>query len=216
MYSFANRGGIKVYDEPFFGCFLKETGAWRPSRMEVLEQMELDFNKVLLQIQEANRQQRVFLKNMGNHLQGVSLDVLSVFRNVVLVRKPAAVIASYTQQVEAPTALDLCYDHQLQVLQYLKRAGLPYYLVDSDDIKKQPRETLSALCNYLQVPFTERMLQWKAGARKEDGVWAKYWYHNVHQSTGFRGFEEKDYHVPAHLQELHAHCEARYQEIKNF
>ena len=29
------------------------------------------------------------------------------------------------------------------------------------------------------------MLKWKKGPKIEDGVWAKYWYKNVHKSTGF-------------------------------
>jgi hypothetical protein len=30
------------------------------------------------------------------------------------------------------------------------------------------------------------MLSWKPGPRLEDGIWAKHWYANVHQSTGFQ------------------------------
>ena len=29
------------------------------------------------------------------------------------------------------------------------------------------------------------MLNWDRGGIKEDGVWAKYWYENVHKSEGF-------------------------------
>ena len=29
------------------------------------------------------------------------------------------------------------------------------------------------------------MLNWDRGGIKEDGVWAKYWYENVHNSEGF-------------------------------
>lgn len=32
------------------------------------------------------------------------------------------------------------------------------------------------------------MLEWKSGPIKEDGIWAKYWYENVHQSTGFSAY----------------------------
>ena len=29
------------------------------------------------------------------------------------------------------------------------------------------------------------MLSWEAGLRPEDGAWAPFWYHSVHNSTGF-------------------------------
>lgn len=216
MYSFANRGDLKVLDEPFFGHFLEHTGVWRPSRKEVLQTMELSSEKVWEQIQEVNGIQRVFLKNMANHLEGVSMELLGHCINVVLVRKPSPVIASYTSQVEQPTVLDLCYDHQLQILEYLEQRSLPYYLLDSDEVRKNPETVLRDLCTYLDIPFSERMLHWEAGVREEDGVWAKYWYHNVHKSTGFMPYEEKEYEVPARLEEVYSHCEKRYHEIKKY
>lgn len=214
MYSFGNRGDLRVYDEPFFGSFLKHTGVWRPSREEVLAIMECGFNKVLEHLQDASKKERLFLKNMGNHLEGGSLEVLSQFQNVILVRKPEAVIASFTQQVELPTDLDLCYKNQLEILEFLKSKSLPFYVVDSDDIKKAPRQELELLCSYLKLPFTERMLSWEAGARDEDGVWAKYWYHNVHKSTGFMPYEEKQYEVPERLAALYDDCQKDYLKIK--
>ena len=35
------------------------------------------------------------------------------------------------------------------------------------------------------------MLQWEKGARIEDGIWAKYWYKNIHNSSGFLPYTEK-------------------------
>ena len=43
----------------------------------------------------------------------------------------------------------------------------------------------------VNVSFDEKMLEWKKGARKEDGVWAKYWYKNIHNSTGFLPYAKK-------------------------
>jgi len=216
MYSFANRGDIRVFDEPFFGSFLQHTGVWRPSRDEVLASMECNFGKVMERIGAASKDDRLFLKNMGNHLEGGSFSVLSQFQNVILVRKPEAVIASFTRQVEMPTHLDLCYGHQLRILEFLERNGLPFYVVDSDTIKKTPQKALESLCTYLELPFTKRMLSWEAGARKEDGVWAKYWYHNVHKSEGFMPFEDKEYKVPAHLKALYRRCQEDYLKIKQY
>ncbi|MFM2354596.1 MAG: hypothetical protein RLZZ528_332, partial [Pseudomonadota bacterium] len=58
-------------------------------------------------------------------------------------------------------------------------------VVDSADIRATPRETLSALCAALEIPFTENMLSWPAGPKPFDGAWAPHWYNAVHASTGF-------------------------------
>ena len=214
MYSFANRKDILVMDEPFFGCFLHHTGAARPSRNEVLLTMETNFEKVERTILEAKSTKRFFLKNMANHLEGQSLDHLLHFRNVILVRRPEAVLASYRRQIDQPTLLDLCYRHQMDILSYLKSKGQAYFILDSDDIRRAPEKELTALCDFVGLPFTENMLSWTSGARKEDGVWAKYWYHNVHKSTGFMPFEGKKYDVPNEFAELLEVCNAYYSQIR--
>jgi hypothetical protein len=35
------------------------------------------------------------------------------------------------------------------------------------------------------------MLNWPKGSRASDGVWAKYWYKSVKNSTGFAPYSEK-------------------------
>jgi hypothetical protein len=40
------------------------------------------------------------------------------------------------------------------------------------------------------------MLAWPAGGRPEDGVWAKYWYHRVHASTGWSPSTSKSGALP--------------------
>ena len=46
------------------------------------------------------------------------------------------------------------------------------------------------------------MLQWKPGPIPEDGVWAKYWYVNVHQSSRFEPYQQKTYTVAPELTDL--------------
>lgn len=214
MYSFANREAVKVFDEPFFGYFLAHTGVDRPSRVEVLETMETDFDRVEQPILALAKSQKLFLKNMANHLEGRSFDHLLKYRNVILVRRPDAVLSSYRQHIEEPTLLDLCYQHQVEILDFLDANRSPYFILDSDDIKSNPEKELRILCRFLGLPFSDRMLSWPAGPRKEDGVWAKYWYHNVHGSTGFIPFEDKIYQVPERLSSLLASCSELYRTIK--
>lgn len=216
MYSFGNRNDVTVVDEPFFGYFLKETGVWRPSRVEVLETMPTDFDQILEANLRLAKSKQLFLKNMANHLIGIDLSVLKQFKNVILVREPKPVINSYTKQVEKPTILDLCYSFQLEIVEYLTRLGLAFYVIDSDDIRNEPKATLTGLCQFLEISFSNHMLNWEPGPRKEDGVWAKYWYHNVHKSTSFAPLPLIDYPITRNLQKLYKESLEIYNNIMKF
>ena len=213
MYSFANRGDCRVIDEPLFGYFLEKTGVWRPSRVEALELMDKDPKRILMDMQQTGNFNYVFSKNMANHLEGLDFGLLGSFQNILLTREPAAVLSSYLKQVEKPTALDLGYDHQLQILRYLKEKDIDFIVVDSDELRGAPDEVLQNLCAFLGIPFTLKMLSWPAGPRPEDGVWAKYWYGHVHQSTGFMPSPARNYEVPEGMEALYTESLKKYQEI---
>lgn len=216
MYSFANRGDCRVMDEPLFGYFLEKTGVWRPSREEALRLMSRDPEQILADMKETGGADFVFSKNMANHLEGLDFSVLHGFRNIILTRKPAAVLSSYLKQVEHPTPLDLCYDHQLRILRYLRAQKIPHLIIDSDDLRDSPKRVLSRLCEFAGIEFSDKMLQWPAGARPEDGVWAKYWYAHVHQSTGFMPSPAREFDVPEGMEDLHKESLIKYQEIISY
>ncbi len=165
MYYFAHRGDTRIWDEPLFGYFLKQTGVWRPSREEVLGTMETNPEKVLHEIAMAEGQPFKFLKNMANHLEGLDYSITHNFKNVILCRQPAAVLASYTKQIEKPTALDLGYQHQLKLLQYLTEQQMPYFILDSDELRKNPAKELGELGKFSEMPFSEKMLNWPIARR---------------------------------------------------
>ena len=61
-------------------------------------------------------------------------------------------------------------------------------VVDAADVLRDPRGTLTLLCDALGIAFDEAMLSWPAGPRETDGVWAPYWYAGVEASTGFEPY----------------------------
>ena len=75
-------------------------------------------------------------------------------------------------------------------------------VIDSRDVLADPRAILTALCKALGISFSEKMLSWPSGPRDTDGVWAKYWYHNVWASTGFAPPEKKEPTYPSSLQPI--------------
>lgn len=185
MYSFAQRDDMNVLDEPLFGHFLEKTGVKRPSRLEVLSSMPSDREAILSQIEDAGKPQ-VFLKHMANHMEG--WDTRSDFmphKQIILIRDPVNVLASYQRHIDKPTRLDLCYDHQWRWFKECEAKGKSVVVVDSDKLIANPEAQLKRLCAFLGLPWDHNMLHWKPGPRKEDGIWAKYWYERVHASTGW-------------------------------
>ena len=73
-------------------------------------------------------------------------------------------------------------------------------VIDSDELLKNPETYLLKLCNLLNIKFSEEMLHWQKGGIKEDGVWAPYWYKNVHNSTMFLEQKSSSDRMPNRLQ----------------
>ena len=184
MYSFAQRPDFGVVDEPLFAHFLKQTGVKRPSRAEVLATMPVERLHILPTLERS--EPHVFLKHMANHLQGwPEPEDFAAHKHVILTRHPRKVLKSYRAHIDAPTALDLCYHHQLTWLERCEAEGWPVAVLDSDRLVAAPEQSLRSLMKWLGLEFDPRMLAWPAGPREEDGPWAKYWYQRVHASTGW-------------------------------
>ncbi len=215
MYSFANRSDTAVVDEPLFGYFLKQTGAWRPSRKEVLATMETDPKKIIDSLLEPSTDMPVFfMKHMANQLVDLDLAFLDSFKNVVLIRDPKSVLLSYSKQVEEPTLLDTAYKMQVDLIDHLKEVETPFVVLNAKSVLQNPEGQLRILCEKINIEFQSSMLNWDAGPRKEDGVWAKYWYDSVHESTGFRAYREKDEELPSNLNPLYDECMEYYGKLE--
>ena len=201
MYSFAQRLDTRVLDEPLFGHFLSHTGAQRPSRQEVLATMPTDRQMALSSLTPIESDDILFLKHMANHIEGLNwLDVdAPSHRHVILTRHPDAVLSSYRAHIDRPTMLDVGYAHQMRILQ---EAGDRAVVVTAEALFEDPMVTLQALCKALDVPWDPVMLRWDKGGRPEDGVWAKYWYHSVHNSRGWQPRKLSHHPAPVELREL--------------
>ena len=57
------------------------------------------------------------------------------------------------------------------------------------------------------------MLCWPPGLRETDGIWAKHWYSEVENSTGFRAYRAATAVVPPQLARVHKECERIYRKL---
>lgn len=215
MYSFARRPDTIVLDEPFYGFYLQHTSLHHPGREEVMGSMEAEPGNIFKLIAQAEQVKgHAFVKNMGHHLQGFDYNQIQSYRNVFLIREPGQMLVSYAKVRESPTLADIGLKHQHGIFTWLEAQGRAPLVVDGDDIRENPEAVLSRLCQALGIPFTADMLNWPAGGRPEDGVWARYWYSNVHASIGFVPPTEQVSTVPASLQEVYESALPYYKSLK--
>ena len=84
------------------------------------------------------------------------------------------------------------------------RAGLfEPAVIDSNDLLRDPAGVLAQLCHRLELEWLPAaMLQWPAGPRASDGVWAPHWYQNVEASTGFAPWRPREIKLETTQREL--------------
>ena len=221
MRSFSSRPDCFVSDEPFYGAFLKETGADHPMRDEVIASMETDWFKIAEAMagDPPDGSALWYQKQMAHHMTGpVAPDDIRNVTHAFLIRDPRRMVASYARKREDVTADDLGVKLVREFFEReADRLGSAPPVVDSADVLADPAGTLSALCSALGVPWTDAMLHWPAGRHAEDGIWASHWYGRVEASTGFEGEEDAELPVlDAHLQAVADACEEDYQAMARF
>ena len=216
MYSFAQRSVTKVIDEPFYAYYLKSTGLNHPGREEILQSMSSDPQEILSEILQLEKKYEVLLlKNMAHHHLGLDWSYLINMRNVFLIRDPKQLIASFAQVITKPKSQDLGLKEEVELFDYVKEKGkFAPIVIDSNDILSNPERGLSLLCKKLGIPFQSEMLCWEKGSIPEDGVWAKYWYKNVHNSTGFAKQKTSERPLPAHCEPLLKEVQPYYEKLK--
>lgn len=216
MYAFAQREDTLVVDEPLYAHYLTSTPArhYHPGAAEVIAAQDNDGARVIKEVILGTYVKPVvFFKNMTHHLVDVDREFLNQTVNIILTRNPRDMLPSYIKQIEQPKITDTGYPQQLELLRYLRESGQNPLVVDSNEILENPPAKLEWLCKQIGITFTEKMLNWPAGPRKEDGVWAPYWYHNVHASTGFQPYQPREKKLPPHLLPLLKECEMMYAEL---
>ena len=217
MYSFAQHSEIKVVDEPFYAHYLIKTGLDHPGRDETIQRMSSDEQVVLDEISELEKKHPiVFLKNMAHHHEGLDWSYLLPMKNILLIRDPKQLIASFAQVIPQPTLQDIGLKYEADLLDYLIENELSPIVIDSNEILNDPKVGLSKLCQKIGISFEEDMLSWKKGPIPEDGVWAKYWYKNVHNSTGFAKQKTSERPLPEHCEELYEEALPYYHKLKKY
>ena len=194
LYSFAQHPAVAVVDEPLYAHYLRRqpTEAHHPGRDEVLAAQSHDGNAVLRRLHASSRD-RPFLvcKQMTHHLIGIDRELLAGADHFLLIRDPREILQSFAKVVDRPTLEDLGLPQQRELYDWLTQRGWLTGIIDARRLLLDPEGVLRGACRRIGLAFAPTMLSWPAGPRPEDGVWAKYWYANVHASTGFAAYRPR-------------------------
>lgn len=204
MYSFAQRPDTVVYDEPLYGYYLSHSKAkeYHPGADEVIASLENEGDKVVQMMMGPQPKPVVFFKNMTHHLLDLDRSFMKDVYNIILTRDPVEMLPSFAKEIQNPSMKDVGYEDHIDLLNDLIKMEITPIVIDSKQLLQDPPKILRQLCNRLSIPMDTAMLSWKAGARPEDGVWGKYWYGSLHQSTGFMKYQPKTTPFPDHLKPL--------------
>jgi Sulfotransferase domain len=188
MRAWENRPDSIVVDEPLYAHYLAVTGLEHPGRDEVIAAGELDWRRVVDELLAPVPADTAvfFQKHMTQHLtDDIDRGWIAELTNVLLIRDPFEVVSSYLGSRDRVTAADIGLPQQIRLYDELSAAGSAPLVIDSRDFLGGPETYLRALCSRIGVPFEVSMLAWPPGPRPSDGVWGRYWYSAVWQSTGF-------------------------------
>lgn len=214
MYSFGRRADTIVFDEPLYAHYLRVTGVEHPGQDEILASQENDGNKVVQELMLGAFDKPVaFFKQMTHHLVALNEDFLQQMKNILFIRDPKQIISSYAQVRPDVTMQDIGIAKQWELYQQLTGNNQYCTVLDSNEILKAPEQVLSTLCTAIDIPFDKAMLHWPAGPKPADGVWAKYWYANVHRSTGFEKQATSSRPLPAYLEPLYQESKTYYDQL---
>lgn len=218
MYSFAQRPDFKVMDEPFYAYYLAQVKEREPHPMEqeILEAMPQNHQTVLDQIHGLAATQNVFVKNMAHHCLDPEPSYMSHWQNVILIRDPKKLLQSFAKVIESPDLDAIGIKRAFELMEFFDREHITYTVIESDELMVAPSIYLSQLCHTLDITFYPQMCQWPKGPIAADGIWAPYWYKNVHNSTGFakpKTTEESGLWNP-HLDDVYKQALPYYNKLK--
>ena len=125
-------------------------------RDEVIVSQPIDRNVVIdnLLNRKCKNKSHCYQKHMTQHiLDDFDLNWMKKFTNVFLIRHPARVIKSFGEKLNNASFADIGFKKQLHLFNYVFQTGQKPIIIDSFDIRKNPRSALECLCSEVGVKF---------------------------------------------------------------
>jgi len=214
MYAFRERRDTQVFDEPLYAHYLRATGVDHPGGDAVLAEQDHDGERVIRQLVLGPGERPVlFFKMMAKHLVGLDRGFLAQVTNVLLIRDPRPVLASFSTLVQDVTLDEISLPIQVELLERTLAAGEQPLVLDAGRLLLDPPAVIGELCDRIGIARDDRMFSWDPGPKPEDGSWGAFWYVNAHASTGFAPHRPRDVELPAHLEAIAELAQPLYDRL---
>ena len=219
MRSWENRDDTAVVDEPFYAAYLDRTGLDHPARTEVIDSQPARFAEVVQQLRTMHGGRPdgggvAYAKQMSHHmLTDDDLTWTHDFANLLLIRDPSEVVASYVKSRESCEPDDIGIPQQARLWAHWQDVGLDVPVIEAADFLHDPAGHLRWVCDWLGIEFSAAMLSWPPGPRGSDGVWAPHWYDAVHASTGFTPPSPRQIELDDHDAAVAQACRPAYEML---
>lgn len=219
MRSWSSREDTTVVDEPFYASYLFNTQLKHPAYKEIISQYAIDYEEVVENIcGDIPKNKKIwYQKHMAHHINNFdSLSWVLNLKNCILIRNPGYVINSYIKKNKLNNIEELGYIQQFKIMNYLIKNNTPFIVVEADSLLNNPKKILKLWCEYLDIPFTQKMLKWDKGYHPNDGIWSTHWYNNVIKSSSFTRSSKRNEDVKKEYLEIYDECMFYYKKIKKF
>jgi len=217
MYSWRQRPDTTVLDEPFYAHYLTVDDRGHPGVADTLASQANDADDVIRDVILGPCPTPVlYVKQMAHHLRGVDRSHLAHTENLLLTRDPQAMLASLSVQLPNCDLSDTGLVECVELLDAVLAQGGRPLVIESQTLLADPAGVLGGVCDHLGIEFDPAVLSWPAGPKPEDGVWARYWYDNVHRSTRFATPESKRRELPANLRPVLAQAMPLYERLSEY
>jgi hypothetical protein len=153
---------------------------------------------------------------MAHHFVDLDPGLLAGMGHFLLIRDPREMLPSLVEVLGDVDIRDTGLPDQVRLLDHLDAARLDPFTVDSKTLLLDPERVLSRICERLGMAFDTAMLRWEAGPRPEDGVWAPWWYGNVHRSTGFQAWRPSARTIRDGDRPLLQQCVELYERLRAY
>ncbi len=220
MRAFENRSDCVVWDEPLYGYYLSVTGLAHPGAAEIIAHQGIDWREITGRCAGAIPEQKTvfYQKHMTLHLlPEIDRQWMASLCHCFLIREPERVIASYAAVREDLTLDDIGFVQQAELFDFVSETtGEIPLVIDSREFLLNPEAGLRRLCSRLGLEFENNMLDWPKGPRDSDGVWARYWYESVWNSTSFAPYRERPLSLKARESRIADQARPFYERLYQF
>jgi hypothetical protein len=199
--SFHNRGDLKIIHEPFAGLFWKfqDNATGYDEDIPTFIRSTKDFSGMCHKLLDETENGPVFIKDFAFTTHPQILKEQNFLQDsrvkfVFLIRKPCLAIASMYNKTSEFMEFTFNYKGLYEIfLKVWELKRIKPLIIEVEDLLENPETTLKKICDFVDIPFSEKMLKWDAGMLD---MWKCLgsWHKSAANSTSFE--KRKDVENP--------------------